>query len=181
VRYRHAHAWAIAYLEGAWQIVDSTPSQWLAMENENASVFQSLSDWFSTLRFKFKQWQLQEGEKQNSLWLSAALLLAIYVGWRIYSARRQLIRETKQRNLCVEPLSYQGLDSEFYLIEQYFQETDSVRSKNESIQAWVKRLNQPELNALYQLHYQLRFDPQGLTSEHRKQLQQQVVLWLASK
>jgi protein-glutamine gamma-glutamyltransferase len=180
VRYRHAHAWAIAYLEGAWQIVDSTPSQWLAMENEHASMFQSLSDWFSTQRFKFKQWQLQEGEKQNSLWLSGALLLTIYVGWRIYSARRQLIRETKQRDLCVEAMTYQGLDSEFYLIEQYFQATDFVKSKNESIQAWVKRLNQPELNALYQLHYQLRFDPQGLTSEHRKQLQQQVALWLAS-
>ena len=33
VRSRHAHAWAIAYINGVWQIVDSTPSQWLEMEN----------------------------------------------------------------------------------------------------------------------------------------------------
>jgi hypothetical protein len=181
VRRRHAHAWAIAYLHGRWQTVDSTPSEWLEMENEQASVFQPINDWFSNALFQFKQWQAQAGEKQNTVWLGAALLLACYISWRIYSARRQLIRESKVAKITKEPCTYQGLDSEFYLIEQQFLETQQARANNESIQEWVKRLQMPELIALAKLHYRLRFDPQGIQSEQRKQLQQQVTGWLKKR
>ncbi|TAK94202.1 hypothetical protein EPO05_06625 [Patescibacteria group bacterium] len=148
------------------------------MVNGGQKSVPTLPGWFSNLLFIFKQWQLQQGEQQNIFWLRAALLLALYIGWRIYSARRQLIREIKTPNISAETLAGQGLDSEFYLIEQQFQETQYARAKNESIQQWVKRLRIPELNVLYKLHYQLRFDTIGLTPESRKQLQQQVSRWL---
>jgi len=38
VRRRHAHAWAIAQIEGVWHAVDSTSAQWIEMEEEQDSA-----------------------------------------------------------------------------------------------------------------------------------------------
>ncbi|MBL6986365.1 MAG: transglutaminase domain-containing protein [Methylobacter sp.] len=178
VRSRHAHAWALAYINGVWQAVDSTPSQWLAMETKHAGLWQPLTDWWSNCVFQFRQWQLQQTDRQNAeLGLFAALLLTLYLLWRIYSAKRKLSRKVQQETTAFKP-AYQGLDSEFYLIEQGLQQTAQARRTNESIQQWVQRLQLPALIHLHQLHYRLRFDPLGLPAEQRLQLQQLTRAWL---
>ena len=180
VRRRHAHAWAIAYINGAWQAIDSTPSQWLAMETEHASLWQPLTDGWSNCVFHFRQWQLQQTKQQNAqLGLLAAGLLTIYLAWRIYSAKRKFHRNAQHAKTAAPESAYQGMDSEFYLIEQRLQHTAQARRHNESIQQWVKRLQLPSLNPLYKLHYRLRFDPMGLSIEQRQQLQQQAIAWVA--
>jgi hypothetical protein len=178
VRRRHAHAWAIAYINKHWQIVDATPSQWLEMENKHASLFQPLNDWFSNRLFAFKQWQMQHDKNQNAVWLSAAFVLACYIGWRIYSAKQQLTRTTKNEAISRETTAYQGLDSEFYLIEQHFEQTEFARNQKESIAQWIKRLQIAELDSLATLHYQLRFDPCSLLPEKREELHKKVNNWL---
>ena len=181
VRSRHAHAWAIAYIKGAWQAIDSTPSQWLAMETEHASLWQPLTDGWSNCVFHFRQWQLQQTKQQNAgLGLLAALLLTIYLAWRIYSAKRKLNRNVQHAKTAAPKPTYQGMDSEFYLIEQRLQHTAQARRHNESIMQWVKRLQLPSLTQLYELHYQLRFDPIGLSIEQRQHLQQQARAWVAN-
>ncbi len=181
VRRRHAHAWAIAYIDGKWQMVDSTPSQWLEMENEQASFFQPLNDWFSNRLFALKQWQARHDKNQNSIWLGAAFLLACYIGWRIYSARRQLTRTTTQNaHVSRETIALQGLDSAFYLIEAQFANTEFARNKYESSAQWVKRLQMTELESLAKLHYQLRFDPRSLLPATELELQDKVSGWLES-
>jgi hypothetical protein len=179
VRSRHAHAWAIAYIHGVWQAVDSTPAQWLAMETEHASLWRPLTDAWSNCVFYFRQWQLQQSDRQHAeLKLLAALLLALYLAWRLYAAR-QTLNPTRQadKTPAAKPIA-QGLDSEFYLIEQHLQHTAQARQANESMQQWVERLQLPDLNRLYKLHYRLRFDPIGLSGEQRRQLQQQITEWL---
>ncbi|TRW94231.1 transglutaminase-like domain-containing protein [Candidatus Methylobacter oryzae] len=179
VRSRHAHAWAIAYIDGLWRAVDSTPSQWLAMESEHASLWQPVADWWSNCLFHFREWQLQQSRQQNAkLELIAALLLTIYLAWRLYSAKQKLSRKTQNKQSAMLKPCCQGLDSEFYLIEQGLQNTDRARLHNESIQEWVERLQAPELSRLYKLHYQLRFDPLGLSDEQRQLLRQQANAWL---
>ncbi|TAN65394.1 MAG: transglutaminase domain-containing protein [Methylobacter sp.] len=181
VRSRHAHAWAIAYINGVWQAVDSTPAQWLAMETEHAGLWQPLTDWWSNCVFQFRQWQRQQTEQQNTeLALLSALFPMIYLAWRIYSAKRKLKRRVQYASATAQKTAYQGLDSEFYLIEQRLQNTVQARQHNESIQQWVKRLQLPALNQLYRLHYQLRFDPMGLSVEQRQHLQQQAREWAGS-
>jgi hypothetical protein len=178
VRSRHAHAWAIAYINDVWQSVDSTPSQWLAMEKEHASLWQPLFDGWSNYMFYFRQWQLQQTQQQNAnLGLLAAFLLMIYLAWRIYFAKKKLCRNLRHTETTELKPAYQGLDSEFYLIEQCLQNTAQARQHNESIQQWVGRLQLPALNRLYKLHYQLRFDPMGLSIEQRQQLQHQAREW----
>lgn len=178
VRRRHAHAWAIAYINGVWQAIDSTPSQWLAMETEHAGLWQPLTDWWSNCLFYFRQWQLQQTQQQNAkLELLAALLLAIYLAWRMHSAKRKRSKNVQQAETTGLQLAYQGLDSEFYLIEQCLQNTAQARHHNETIQQWVRRLQLPALNRLYKLHYRLRFDPMGLSAEQRQLLRQQAKEW----
>jgi len=177
VRSRHAHAWATAYINGVWQAVDSTPSQWLAMETQHAGLWQPLADWWSNCVFYFSQWQFQQTEQNAKLELLLALVLVIYLVWRNFSAKRGLNRNAQITKTAGLKPPYQGFDSEFYLIEHYLQNTDQARRPNESIQQWIKRLQIPALNRLYQLHYRLRFDPGGLSVEQRRQLQQLVKEW----
>ena len=181
VRRRHAHAWAIAHINGVWQAVDSTPSQWLAMEADNASWLQPLSDAWSNIVLQFKQWQLNRTEDQgNLIWMSVVLLLMLYLVWRIYSAKRQLNRIKAKSSQLLE-FDLQGLDSEFYLLEQHLNNTPQARQANESIQQWVLRVQVPILKDCYHWHYQLRFDPRGLSVTHWQQLQQQVKAWLGNE
>ncbi|MGR9012899.1 MAG: transglutaminase-like domain-containing protein [Gammaproteobacteria bacterium] len=181
VRSRHAHAWALAYINGVWRAVDSTPSQWLYMEKQRAGRWQPFTDWWSNCLFQFRQWQLQQsGQQYVKLGLSTALLLTLYLAWRIYSAKRKLSRKVHHAKTAAFKPNFQGLDSEFYLIEKHLQNTALARLPNESIQQWVNRLQLPALNQLYQLHYRLRFDPLGLSGEQRQQLKQQTNEWMVN-
>lgn len=173
VRRRHAHAWAIAYIDGLWQAVDATPSQWLSMEQDNAAPWQAVSDFFSNLVFRVRQWQLQQLQQQKLLLaLSIAGLLLAYLLWRFFAAGQ---RREKPKAINAD---YPGLDSEFYLIEQSLQNTPHSRLAKESIRQWIKRIQHPELETLYRLHYRLRFDPQGISPSQRQTLREQAKSWL---
>jgi len=44
VRSRDAHAWAMAWIDGAWVEVDTTPPEWMPIERGTDSMWQSASD-----------------------------------------------------------------------------------------------------------------------------------------
>ncbi|EDN72323.1 hypothetical protein BGS_0575 [Beggiatoa sp. SS] len=50
VRQRHAHAWALAYINERWQIVDTTPAAWISLEEEIAAWWKPIYDLGSFLR-----------------------------------------------------------------------------------------------------------------------------------
>jgi hypothetical protein len=171
VRRRDAHAWAIAYLDGVWQPIDSTPAQWQTMEADNAGgLWQSLSDAWSNAVFRWQQWRV---DVRQALIVKYAmlLLLSLYLAARLFKRRRSARLSSSLQDIkavCT------GLDSEFYQLEQRLQNTPHARLNNESLQSWVERLAVPELIELCQLHYQLRFDPQGLNNEQREWLRRGV-------
>ena len=168
VRRRDAHAWAIAYLDGIWQAVDSTPAQWQTIEADNANgLWQTVSDAWSNSLFKWQQWQLSDYQIL-SLKIIGLFMLVLYLVIRLFNKPRTLINQ--QTIQCI----YTGLDSEFYQLEQQLQNTPQARLDNESLQQWVARLASPELMQLCRLHYQLRFDPNGLTLEQREYLRKGV-------
>ncbi len=185
VRRRHAHAWAIAYIDDHWQAVDSTPAQWLDIEEDHADPLQVIYDWFSALQFGYKQWRYQQAisnnEEQNSLLWGIAMLLVCYLIWRLYSARRQLVRKKSEDKLDNLQASFHGQDSELYLIEQALSGTDSARLPNESIAKWAKRINNKEIMRFIYLHYCYRFDPNGITEQQRTKLKQDVERWMLGR
>ncbi|NOQ63545.1 MAG: hypothetical protein GQ582_03435 [Methyloprofundus sp.] len=182
VRRRHAHAWAIAQIEGYWQAVDSTPANWLAMEDQQADELQPLYDFFSHLYFIYKQWRydlaMAEDEVgEQRLWMSIGLILVLILIWRLIISRRDLIKLNKKKDSSYIAM-YPGLDSEFFLIEKTFAKTEKARLNNESIRAWLERIDVPELKAIAQLHYRYRFDEPRFSGVDRANLKQAVEVWL---
>src|SRR5881409_3894478 len=116
VRARHAHSWALAYVDGAWREVDTTPSLWADTEREEASVFEPLRDLWSWGGFLFSRWRWSEGESgvgDYAAWLLIPLVLLLV--WRLYSRRHVRRGNGEIRGSAAAPLR-PGHDSEFYLI-----------------------------------------------------------------
>ncbi len=179
VRRRHAHAWAIAYLDGSWQAVDTTPSVWLAMEEEQASPLQPLLDFASNILFKFTLWWQKQRLEDYNLWLyTTAALLLFVLAWRILRGRQVTIAALDADNKSAES-SFPGADSPFYLIEERLIDQGMGRNRGEPLLTWLTRIRQRELLPLLSEHYALRFDPRGISAHRRTALAQAVDRWLA--
>ncbi|MBW4550791.1 MAG: transglutaminase-like domain-containing protein [Aphanocapsa sp. GSE-SYN-MK-11-07L] len=186
VRGRNAHAWAIAYLNGSWQFFDTTPSAWIALEDEAASPWQRFSDLWSFVAFKFST-ELHFGNSNQFnpvAWLTLPLLVIL-----LWQFRRILrLRRTAHKAIPIKSIaqtSKVGSDSEFYLIEQALTEIGLDRRTDESLQLWLRRLRAELTNAqwndlcyIIKLHYRYRFDPNGVCPSDRLQLKTLSQLWL---
>jgi protein-glutamine gamma-glutamyltransferase len=182
VRSRNAHAWSMAYVNGSWRSIDTTPPDWTAQEDAAASPLQALSDLWAFIGF-----QVAKGEA----W--------VYVGWAIvpvcgfclwkwrhkFQIQRILISKKNPSEPTPE-LVKEGFDSEFYLIEQRLSELGLNRTPAESWQQWMvrlqKKLPMSQVDALYSiltLHYRYRFDPQGIAPTEREKLRVLTQAWLA--
>lgn len=182
VRKRHAHAWVLAYIEGRWVEVDTTPSGWLNFEEERAAWWQPLYDLGSWLTYQFFQWRWREstGTYDWLIWLIPPLGLILI--WRLYS--RQKIARFRpvivaSDNQTLNP----GADSPFYQIIARLQTAGYVRLPGETITTWFKRIQAPlwspaHLQTLLGLHQRYRFDPQGITPQEQESFSKQVETWL---
>jgi protein-glutamine gamma-glutamyltransferase len=237
VRAQDAHAWVMAYLNGAWTTVDTTPSSGLLQsvtasqstanavaetpdskiskksandktktpagvaptekDNKAASKDSSFKDLKSFLSKISKAWSslISYCSKNVDTAIGAGLLIilgflslltSLFFVWR--ARRKKRDRRLKWRNrsskVASEPIS-DGLDSEFYLLEQRLGQRGLDRQPSETIRQWILRLQQklPEsqmnnLNQIIDLHYCYRFDPQGITHEDRAKLKSMIQSWL---
>jgi len=182
VRKRHAHAWVLAYIEGRWVEVDTTPSGWLNFEEERVAWWQPLYDLGSWLTYQFFQWRWREsaGTSDWLIWLIPPLGLILI--WRLYS--RQKIARSRPAIVAVDNQTLNpGTDSPFYQIIAQLQIAGYVRLPGETITTWVKRIQTPlwspaHLQTLLGLHQRYRFDPQGITPQEQESFSNQVETWL---
>lgn len=182
VRRRHAHAWAIAEIDGYWQAVDATPAQWLDMEEEQADLLQPVYDFFSSLYFKYKQWRYQqamaeEQDDEKKIWLIVGAVLVLILIWRLIISRRDLVKLGANKNSS-QLFKYPGQDSELFLIEKALAMTDDARLANESVFVWAKRIDNQALIEISKMHYRYRFDARRFTTADRNRLKQAVKEWL---
>lgn len=185
VRGRHAHAWTQVYLDGKWQAFDTTPSAWIAIEDDAASDWQYVRDFMSFIWFKLAQGRLiltTVGLKY--LWW-LAIPLAVIVA-------RQFMGDRNQRSIKAFKLGdknnqmFVGADSELYLIEQELTKLGLKRDRYETWRDWFKRMErEPEhadllakLDRAIVIHYRYRFDPDGITVGEREQLRSICLAWL---
>ena len=90
VRARHAHSWALAWVDGAWRDVDTTPPGWGEIEGEQASLWQPLSDLFAWGGHTFDRWRYGERRGNVTSWLGWLLIpLTLILVWRLFFRRRQ--------------------------------------------------------------------------------------------
>ncbi|HEY9768909.1 MAG TPA: transglutaminase-like domain-containing protein [Coleofasciculaceae cyanobacterium] len=187
VRDRHAHAWTQVYLDGQWQAFDTTPSSWVAIEDNATSNWQYLQDLGSLIQFKFSQILAIIGNmgRLKYLWWFVFPLAFILV--------RQFTRQGHKRQLTalrIKPKESAelavGEDSEIYLIEQELNKLGLIRDRAETWQDWLQRLQNISdnsaifdgLNRIITMHYRYRFDPQGLSLEEREELRSACQAWL---
>jgi hypothetical protein len=172
VRERHAHAWVLAWLDGKWIEVDTTPGTWAAAEKEKASAFEPISDFFSNLWFKFSMWRWlgQKGVISRVAPFLILPLVAILV-WRIFFRKNRV----KSADAAKQKFNWPGLDSEYYELEARLAASGHERQPHETPTQFLQRLRRdgidhPSLPALIDLHYRYRFDPRGIENSDRKQL-----------
>ena len=178
VRHRHAHAWALAYVNGAWQALDTTPASWVEAEQEAASWRQPISDLWSWAVFQVSGWWRDKGEsvgRFSVVWL--LIPLGLLVAWRFYTAKRVALPH-KGGQRAPSRLVWPGEDSDFYALERQLSEIGLGRNPWEPLAGWVQRIEATHilpvttdsLRALVSLHYRYRFDPEGIGAADREGL-----------
>ena len=181
VRERDAHAWALVYREDKklWEEFDATPASSDRAEKFKASNWESISDFFSNLKFQFSKWRWSKTSYTSYLkWLLIPLVL--FLIWRILSNKRRRGNASSARSS--EPV-WPGMDSEFYLLVEKMAAAGLGREPSEPLNRWQERLSsavpQPEgLVEIFNIHRRLRFDPQGVSIEVRQLLRNNVARWL---
>lgn len=185
VRGRHAHAWTQVYLDGKWQAFDTTPSAWIAIEDDIASDWQYVRDFMSFIWFKLAQGRLilTTVGLRYLWWLAIPLVIIV---------ARQFRGNKNQRGIKAFKLGdknnqmFVGADSELYLIERELTKLGLKRDRHETWQDWLKRMSsEPEhasllakLDRAVEIHYRYRFDPDGITFQEREQLRSICLAWL---
>ena len=180
VRQRHAHAWTLAFINGRWEDFDTTPPAWDEEERASASIFRPMVEWFSEMRFRFMLWSFEDHTGLPGKYLFVPLgFLVGFIGWRIFARQRRMLLIRKKRK-TVRQVAWPGLDSEFYKVEARLRRMGLERHDGETLAAWLKRVERPELKSSLELHYRYRFDPESLSKEERAALARAAQAWLAT-
>jgi len=178
VRGRDAHAWALAYIDGRWRDVDTTPPDWRQIEEQNVSLFEFFSDFWARINFAFSEWRQRETSQEFRRYLALLLVpLFAILGWRLFS-RRRIKRMVKELEEHTEREEFPGADSAFYQIEQQLQDMGLTRYAWEPLSLWLQRIEKQRsaadlqvLQPILDLHNRYRFDPEGLEDSEKETLQ----------
>jgi transglutaminase-like putative cysteine protease len=92
VRQRHAHAWAEAYIDGAWRTADNTPAVWAEQEAETDPWWRPLADAGSRWLEAFQIWRWERAqapeEEGTPQWAWLVVPLGLWLAWRLYRGRQ---------------------------------------------------------------------------------------------
>jgi len=96
---------------------------------------------------------------------------------------KQWKRVRARREERAKDLQRQGIDSDFYLIENHLAARGLERRASENWSAWLRRIEAHEsvaaqLHRVLALHQRHRFDPRGLSEGERAELRAEVTEWL---
>jgi hypothetical protein len=183
VRDRHAHAWCLAWINGSWTDVDTTPPSWSAIEAARAPWWEPVSDAWTNFMKQFSRLRWSGvNYRKYFMWALAPAVVGVAV---LIYRRRQWTRSDALLTLKGKRF-IPGLDSEFYLVADRLRELGFDRQPGEALGAWLVRIeasaprNGVPLGDLLRLHYRYRFDPAGLQTDERRFLREKAKAWLES-
>lgn len=181
-RERHAHAWARAWIDGRWRDVDTTPPQWVLLEQESAPAWAPLANLWSFLRFRLNLLLERFGAAElYGLGAAVALLVVAPFAWKRLRGRWPRAAQGAARSGLQG--ERRGLDSEFFAVERRIAELAAPRGQAETMGEWLGRLagdwDTGLLAELARLHRRHRFDPAGLDAAERERLREGAEAWLA--
>jgi hypothetical protein len=164
MRGSHAHAWCSAWIDGKWEIVDLTPSNWLSLENgkDRASWAQNFKDWFQNIKQDFLIWRSKEDNQSlmNLVMWTLGIILLLWFAYRLFKVR---VKYTELDNISRSLSNYQ-VPKEFELIEGKLKLLIGGRSAAQTYHHWIysahSKLDEnlfDRLVDLVNLHEQSRF------------------------
>ncbi|HMM75716.1 MAG TPA: transglutaminase-like domain-containing protein [Gammaproteobacteria bacterium] len=179
-RARDAHAWAIAWIDGRWQVVDTTPARWAALEDAQAPAWQAWFDAMSWLAFQGRRLQAGDAPALERGLLGLAFALAAWLLWR----QRHRLRKTA-------PAAAPGAmpaagDSPVTRLFESLARRGHLPAPGETTARFLRRRLPPragsaQLETLIALHYRARFGAHALTAEERRLLEDCVAAYLAQR
>jgi hypothetical protein len=189
VRSSHAHSWALAYYQGTWQDVDTTPPGWADLEAAARPPWEAVYDLGSWALYALARWRASQGSdglRTILAWLLIPLLTVLL--WRLGVAQR-VRRAGRTPEGAGRPATGPGQDSEFYAVVDRLRLQGFERPLGEPLGTWIARLSasagapgtEAPLRALADLHCRYRFDPAGLSEQQREELRRGVQHWLAAR
>lgn len=176
VRQRHAHAWAMAFIDAQWQDVDTTPASWFEVEAEMDGGWRPVADVGSWLMVVWSRWRWQESHTSNTWLLWLLLPLGGLLAWRVYT-------HEKVRRPPTAVITETTVKPAFHRIIEHFTAGGYPRAPGETLAVWVSRLPlsevaRYELMTIVALHRRYRFDPAAIGQEDFMLLNQIVEKWL---
>lgn len=176
IRSRHAHAWAEAYIGGRWIVVDTTPSEWPERDAQNGSNFEYVFDIVSFFNHKYDLYRIGQGPDYRAFLSFVVVLLTAFLAVKIYR-RMRFDRSVKLADKAGERTFHRIVTPLTPLLDEV-KEFNDKKSSDESVTAWVRRcgswhsFDELEFARLYQLHLRMRFDPQGVSANGKRELRQ---------
>lgn len=173
-RARHAHAWALAFVDGQWITLDATPSVWFGLENEFASRWQSLQDLGAWLWYRYQRLSQADFSELSDwlIWLVPPLALVLYL-------------RLKKSPLAVSRRQPQASNNEgpdylaFGELMAQLKQRGLVPADGETMAAFLSRAtpataDRPELHSIVTSYYRQRFAASPATEDERVELSARV-------
>ena len=155
-RARHAHAWAEAWIDGRWVMLDATPSVWFELEEARVSRWQSVQDVIGWLWYRYQRLASAEFDTSGNwlLWLVPPLALMLWLRLR----RSPTAVRAKRRRRAASARPPTPLDP---LLDELAAQGFEPRP-GETLARFFARAGQIERNgirlaALLEHYYRLRF------------------------
>lgn len=182
VRALHAHAWAIAFINGKWQTVDFTPPDWSSVDNNAFNQgWRSFKDLFSWLFFELSQ--LTQGKRlglSDRYWLLIAGLGILYLVRRLHM-RKWKSGQSSHKTQWQTP-QFQPTASPAEAVYHYLKKlsVDPSQTFKQLVQS-LSLQDDAMLQEIAQQHYRCLYDPAQVTSKERQALQQLCEQWLSQQ
>ena len=174
-----AHSWVEAYINDGWLVVDTTPSVWVDIDEKDVPVIRPIIDFWSWISYLLISDDIDEqssGKNMIMVWILLPILF-LYI-WRMFSGKRYS-RKNQQVNEPEISIK-QGMDSVFYRLYQVLESKYGERPVGMTLTRWIGSLSRhniadgSKLERIIRAHYRYRFDPDGLSKEELKMLDQEV-------
>lgn len=169
-RARDAHAWAIAWIDGGWQVVDTTPSRWAVLEDAQAPAWQTTFDVVAWIGFTWRRLLAGDAPMLERGLIALAWALAMWLVWR---QRHRLRAPEVERSLPRSPGG--ASDSPVTDLLDDLARHGDLPAPGETTSHFLRRrlparADGARLDTLIDLHYRARFGATALTVEERDRL-----------
>ena len=157
----HAHAWALAYIDGHWINVDNTPPDWLSEDKEEDGIILSIYNAMSWARYAFNKWRMGNQEIiPDSYIYSLALIFTLIIAFKIRKRRQRaevVIKQSINIDITTNPWDdfFASIESKTLKREEY----ESMLDWFTRCSPILKDSNQTKLREIIICYYRYRFDP----------------------